>query len=251
VEARIEALHAAARKYRVAPAELPALAATLEARAAELERSADPQALRRELEAAQARLAHDAKRLSAKRTRAAQTLGDAVTEGMQALAMAGGRFAIRLEPLEAPSAAGAETVSFEVAAHPSLPLRSLARVASGGELSRISLAVQLVVRRYAPVETLVFDEIDSGIGGGVAETVGHSLRQLGAGRQVLCVTHLPQVAAQGTAQWSVRKAEQRGAVHVEVECLNRAARVEELARMLAGTKITATTRKHAAELLGG
>jgi len=251
VEARIEALHAAGRKYRVLPAQLPALAATLEARAAELERSADPEALRRELEAAQARLAQEAKRLSAKRKRAAQTLSRAVSEGMQGLAMAGGRFAVRLEPLEAPSATGAEAVAFEVAAHPSLPLRPLARVASGGELSRISLAIQLVVRRYSPVATLVFDEIDAGIGGGVADTVGRSLQRLGGGRQVLCVTHLPQVAAQGDAQWSVRKTEARGAVQVDVERLDHAARVEELARMLGGAKITATTRKHAAELLGG
>ncbi|MDX1434489.1 MAG: DNA repair protein RecN, partial [Gammaproteobacteria bacterium] len=107
------------------------------------------------------------------------------------------------------------------------------------------------VRRYAPVGTLVFDEIDSGIGGGVADTVGRSLQRLGAERQVLCVTHLPQVAAQGDVQWSVRKTAQRGAVHVEVERLDRAARVEELARMLGGAKITATTRRHAAELLGG
>ena len=251
VEARIEALHGAGRKFRVAPAELPALAATLETRAAELERAADPEALRRALDAARARLVQAAQQLSARRKRAAQTLGEAVTQGMQGLAMAGGRFAVRLEPLEALSATGAEAVAFEVAAHPSLPLRPLARVASGGELSRISLAVQLVVRRYSPVETLVFDEIDTGIGGGVADTIGRSLQRLGAGRQVLCVTHLPQVAAQGDAQWSVRKRERRGAVQVDVEPLDRAARVEELARMLGGAKITATTRKHAAELLGG
>ena len=249
VEARIEALHAAGRKYRVAPAALPELAATLEARAAALERAADPAVLRRELDAAQTRLLQAAKKLSATRKRAAQSLGEAVTDGMQALAMAGGRFAVRLEPHETVSAAGAESVVFEVAAHPSLPLRPLARVASGGELSRISLAIQLVVRRYSPVETLVFDEIDSGIGGGVADTVGRSLRRLGGGRQVLCVTHLPQVAAQGDAQWSVRKTERRGTVQAEVERLDRAARVEELARMLGGSRITATTRKHAAELL--
>jgi len=251
VETRIEALHAAGRKYRVAPDALPALATTLEARAAELARAADPQALQRELEGARAALTQVATQLSAKRKRAAQTLGRAVSEGMQGLAMRGGRFAVRLEPLEAPTAAGAENVAFEVAAHPSLPLRPLARVASGGELSRISLAIQLVVRRYSPVETLVFDEIDTGIGGGVADTVGRSLKQLGGGRQVLCVTHLPQVAAQGDAQWSVRRIERRGAVQVEVEALDRAARVEELARMLGGAKITATTRRHAAELLDG
>jgi DNA repair protein RecN (Recombination protein N) len=251
VEARIEALHAAGRKYRVAPADLPALADSLGARAAELERTADPQALRRELEAARTALVERTGQLSAKRKRAAQKLGRAVSEGMQGLAMTGGRFAVRLEPLEAPAASGAEAVAFEVAAHASLPLRPLARVASGGELSRISLALQLVLRRHAPVDTLVFDEIDSGIGGGVADTVGRSLRQLGAERQVLCVTHLPQVAAQGDAQWTVRKTERGGAIEVAVERLDRAARIEELARMLGGAKITATTRKHAAELLAG
>ncbi len=251
VEARIEALHAAGRKYRVAPVELPALAESLAARAAELERTADPQALRRELDAAQAALVECTQQLSAKRKRAAQKLGRAVSDGMQGLAMGGGRFAVRLDALDAPSAAGAESVAFEVSAHPSLALRPLARVASGGELSRISLALQLVVRRYAPVDTLVFDEIDSGIGGAVADTVGRSLRQLGAERQVLCVTHLPQVAAQGDAQWSVRKTERGTAIQVAVEALDRSARIEELARMLGGAKITATTRKHAAELLAG
>jgi DNA repair protein RecN (Recombination protein N) len=165
--------------------------------------------------------------------------------------MTGGRFAVRLDPLEAPSGAGAESVAVAVAAHPSLPLRPLARVASGGELSRISLALQLVLRRYAPVDTLVFDEIDSGIGGAVADVVGRSLRQLGVERQVLCVTHLPQVAAQGDAQWSVRKNARGTAIAVAVERLDRSARIEELARMLGGAKITATTRKHAAELLAG
>ncbi len=248
---RIEALHAAGRKVRVAPSELPAFMATLETRAAELERSADPDALRRELEAARERLTQAAKRLSAKRKRAAQTLAKAVTEGMQGLAMAGGRFGVGLEALETPSAAGAEAVAFEVAAHPSLPLRPLARVASGGELSRISLAVQLVVRRISPVETLVFDEIDSGIGGAVADTVGRSLKRLGVERQVLCVTHLAQVAAQGDVQWSVRKSDHRGGVRVTVARLERGARIDELARMLGGAQITPTTRKHAAELLGG
>jgi len=166
------------------------------------------------------------------------------------LAMAGGRFSVRLEALEQPTAAGAEGVAFDVAAHPSLPLRPLARVASGGELSRISLAVQLVVRQFSPVETLVFDEIDSGIGGAVADTVGRSLKRLGAARQVLCVTHLAQVAAQGDVQWSVRKSDRRGAVHVDVAQLDRDARIDEIARMLGGAQITPTTRRHAAELLG-
>jgi DNA repair protein RecN (Recombination protein N) len=137
-----------------------------------------------------------------------------------------------------------------VASHPSLPLRPLAKVASGGELSRISLAIQLVAAKESPVGTLVFDEVDSGIGGAVADTVGRSLRKLGKDRQVLCVTHLPQVAAQGDEQISVRKSGGRGKVQTAVSRLDREGRIEELARMLGGADITATTRKHAAELLG-
>jgi DNA repair protein RecN (Recombination protein N) len=161
---------------------------------------------------------------------------------MQQLAMAGGRFSVALNETE-PSAHGREFVDFEVASHPSLPLRPLAKVASGGELSRISLAIQLVAAGSSPVGTLEFDEIDSGIGGAVAETIGRSLRKLGKERQVLCVTHLPQVAASGSEQWSVT----RTGVKVKVAKLDRAARVAELARMLGGAESTA--RKHAAELL--
>ena len=251
IEARIEALHAAARKYRVRPAELARLADGLVARLAELQLTNDPEALRGEVAAARERYAAAAKKLSARRSAAARELSGLVTERMQQLAMGGGQFAVVLSALGAPSAAGAEEVGFEVAAHPSLPLRPLAKVASGGELSRISLAIQLVASKASPVGTLVFDEVDSGIGGAVAETVGRSLKQLGRDRQVLCVTHLPQVAAQGDEQWSVTKQAARGKLSVRVVRLDRSARIEELARMLGGTQVTATTRRHAAELLGG
>ncbi len=249
VEARIEAMHAAARKHRVKPAELPELAETVRARLAELGLAADPEALRREAARAEERFTAAARALSERRTAGAAALSRAVTEGMQRLAMKGGRFAANLKPLAAPAANGAEEVEFEVAAHPSLPLRPLARVASGGELARISLAIQLVAASASPVGTLVFDEVDSGIGGAVAETVGRSLRRLGRTRQVLCVTHLPQVAAQGDVQWRVAKSGGRGRISVSVGRLDDAARVEELARMLGGAEITATTRKHAAEML--
>jgi DNA repair protein RecN (Recombination protein N) len=169
---------------------------------------------------------------------------------MQDLAMVGGRFEPALRTLETPGAHGREDISFEVASHPSLPLRPLAKVASGGELSRISLAIQLVAAKESPVGTLLFDEVDAGIGGAVAETVGRSLRKLGKARQVLCVTHLPQVAAQADEQWSVAKNGGKGRIQSSVARLDRAARIEELARMLGGAEITATTRKHAAELLG-
>jgi DNA repair protein RecN (Recombination protein N) len=249
-EQRIEALHAAGRKYRVKPAELPALETSLRQRVQELELAASPEALQREVAAAKGRYDAAAKKLSAKRKSASQALGREVTQAMQGLAMAGGRFAAVLRRLDAPGAGGLEEVAFEVASHPSLPLRPLAKVASGGELSRISLAIQLVAAKGSSIGTLVFDEIDSGIGGAVAETVGRSLKKLGRQRQVLCVTHLAQVAAQADEQWSVSKTGGRGKVSSAVSRLDRAGRVEELARMLGGVEITATTRKHAAELLG-
>ncbi len=250
VEQRTEALHAAGRRYRVKPSELPALEQQHRQRFRELELAASPEALQREVDAAQERYEAAAKKLSTKRRTASLALGRAVTQAMQNLAMVGGRFAAELRPLEQPGAGGMEEVAFEVAAHSSLPLRPLAKVASGGELSRISLAIQLVAAKESPIGTLVFDEVDSGIGGAVAETVGRSLRKLGGARQVLCVTHLPQVAAQADEQWSVSKTGGRGRVGSAVAKLDRAGRIEELARMLGGAEITATTRKHAAELLG-
>jgi len=243
VEARIEALHAAGRKHRLRPEQLPERLAELERRLAELELAVNPEALKREVAAARADFEGAARKLSARRRSAAEALGKAVSAAMQQLAMAGGRFSASLRKLTDPGASGAEEVEFEVTSHPSLPLRPLAKVASGGELSRISLAIQLVAAKASPVGSLVFDEIDVGIGGAVAETIGKSLRQLGRQRQVLCVTHLPQVAASGNDQWSVA----RSGVKVKVLKLDRGARIAELARMLGGAESTA--RKHAAELL--
>ena len=242
-EARIEALHSAARRYRIRPEELAAFLESNEARLAELNLSIDPEGLKREVEAARGRYDAAAKTLSAKRASAAQALAKAVSAAMQQLAMSGGRFSVELNRLDEASVNGAENVELQVASHPSLPLRPLARVASGGELSRISLAIQLIAAKASPVGTLVFDEVDAGIGGTVAETVGRSLRKLGKDRQVLCVTHLPQVAACGDHQWSVAKS----GVKVKVAKLDRAARIAELARMLGGAETTA--RRHAAELL--
>ncbi len=242
-EARIEALHGAARKYRVRPEALHELLIQTEKRLAELELAVNPEALKKEVAAAQGRYESTARKLSAKRRSGAEALGKAVSAGMQKLAMAGGRFAVSLRKLEEGGSQGLEEVELEVSSHPSLPLRPLTKVASGGELSRVSLAIQLVAAGASPVGALVFDEIDSGIGGAVAETIGKALRQLGKQRQVLCVTHLPQVAASGNDQWSVL----RSGVKVKVARLDRAARIAELARMLGGAETTA--RKHAAELL--
>jgi DNA repair protein RecN (Recombination protein N) len=250
-EARIDALHSAARRHRVRPEELPAKLADLEKRLHELDLAVNPEALQKEVAAARERYDAAAKKLSAKRSTGAQALSKSVTAALQQLAMQAARFNVALVKLDAPSASGSEQIEFEVASHPSLPLRPLAKVASGGELSRISLAIQLVAAKASPVGTLVFDEVDSGIGGTVADTIGRSLKRLGKQRQVLCVTHLPQVAACGDAQWGVTKqgVAKSAPLKIRVQCLDRSARIEELARMLGGAE--ATARKHAAELLDG
>jgi DNA repair protein RecN (Recombination protein N) len=170
---------------------------------------------------------------------------------MKELAMAGGRFEVDLRPLPPEGSAwGNEQVEFLVTTNPGVEPRPLSKVASGGELSRISLAIQVITSRAAAVPTLIFDEVDAGIGGAVAEIVGKKLKTLGAERQVLCVTHLPQVASQAGEQWSVAKGADSGGARSRVAVLDQKSRIEEIARMLGGVAITATTRRHAAEMLG-
>ncbi len=250
VEARIDAVVGAARRYRVAPEDLSTCLAQLKERLRSLAATLDPQALAAAESAARAAWADVAGRLSAARAATARDLSLRVTEAMQTLAMQGGRFEIALTPLPEPSATGAEQVEFLVGGHAGASLRPVARVASGGELSRLSLALQTATARDAGAPTLVFDEVDAGIGGGVAEVVGRLLAALGVGRQVLCITHLPQVAAVASHHWRVSKHEAAATTVSTVECLTAAQRVEEVARMLGGVTITATTRRHAAEMLG-
>ena len=250
VEARMEAIHDSARKFRLAPQDLPQHLLQLQARLAELEIASDLEALVRQEQQARTAYFDRAAKLGAGRKKAAAKLGKEVTQAMQTLAMAGGRFEVDLKPYPPEgSVHGAEQVEFLVAANPGVEARALAKVASGGELSRISLAIQVITSQAALVPTLIFDEVDAGIGGGVAEIVGRQLRTLGRERQVLCVTHLPQVAAQADRQWSVSKFGVEDRVKTMVSVLDRKGRIEEVARMLGGTEITATTRKHAAEML--
>ncbi|MET3621214.1 DNA repair protein RecN [Burkholderia ambifaria] len=250
VEARLDALHTTARKFRLPPGTLHEEHAARRAQLAALDAAADLGAL----EAAQAKAWEtyltDAKHLSKARTQAAKALGTAVTAGMQELSMAGGSFEVALVPLADGGPHGLEQVEFRVAGHPGVPLRPLAKVASGGELARVSLALAVIASAASPTPTLIFDEVDTGIGGGVAEVVGRLLHQLGRDRQVLCVTHLPQVAARGDHHYQVAKgADDRGGTVSSVIPLDKASRVEEVARMLGGLEITATTRKHAKEML--
>lgn len=248
VEARLEAIHSTARKFRVTPDELPQEHEKLAAQLRQLADASDLDGLRAQEVKAGAAYRSAAEKLSAARSSAAHSLGRAVTAAMQDLSMAGGRFAVALNPCE-PASYGLEQVEFMVAAHPGSAPRPLAKVASGGELARIALAISVIASSATATPTLIFDEVDSGIGGGVAEVVGRLLKRLGQDRQVLCVTHLPQVASQANQHFQVSKraAGERTVSHIEA--LDAKARVEEVARMLGGIEITATTRKHARELL--
>lgn len=249
VEARLDAIHSTARKFRVAPDELPQEFATLSEQLRQLADASDIDALRQLEETLKAAYMDAARKLSKARAKAAKALGEAVTAAMQDLSMAGGRFEIALHPVE-PAGYGLEQVEFMVAAHAGTASRPLAKVASGGELARISLAISVITSHATTVPTLIFDEVDSGIGGGVAEVVGRLLKRLGQERQVLCVTHLPQVASQGNQHFQVAKGtSDNGRTASRIEVLDQKARIEEVARMLGGLEITATTRKHARELL--
>ncbi|APR05773.1 DNA repair protein RecN [Thauera chlorobenzoica] len=249
VEARIAAVLDTARKYRVPPQELPELQRQWQLRIDTLEATADPARLAAAEAAARQAFEAAASRLTAARRPAAQRLSADITAAMQTLAMAGGRFEVVLRPCE-PAAHGLETVEFQVAANAGQTLNNMAKVASGGELSRLGLAIQVMASRDSAVPTLIFDEVDVGIGGRVAEIVGTLLARLGRDRQVLCVTHLPQVAACADWQWRIAKLERGGETLSAVTPLDGPGRVDEIARMLGGVKITATTREHAAEMLG-
>ena len=254
VEQRLESIHATARRFRVRPESLPGLLEELRRRLQDLEVASDIETLIKREQANRERYQERARRLSAERNKAAARLARQVTAAMKEMAMTGGRFEVALRPFPRDGGVhGYEMVEFLVAANPGSDPGPLAKVASGGELSRVSLAIQVITSRAAAVPTLIFDEVDAGIGGAVAEVVGKKLRALGDERQILCVTHLPQVAAQALAQWSVSKigpdAGKGGPVRTKVRVLDKVARVEEIARMLGGMEITPTTKRHAAEML--
>jgi DNA repair protein RecN (Recombination protein N) len=248
VDQRLEALHGAARKFRVTPDELPREHAALAEKLRQLADASDLDGLRKQEQLVEARYMDAAARLSKVRAAAAKLLGTQVTAAMQELNMTGGSFAVGLNPAE-PSSSGLEQVEFLVAGHAGVAPRPLAKVASGGELARIALAISVITSNATTTPTLIFDEVDSGIGGAVAEVVGRLLKRLGQQRQVLCVTHLPQVASQANQHFQVAKGTTAGKTVSHIDVLDNKARVEEVARMLGGLEITATTRKHARELL--
>ncbi|GAB3539307.1 DNA repair protein RecN [Noviherbaspirillum agri] len=248
VETRLEAIHSTARKFRITPDDLPEEYTSLSAQLRQLADATDLDAMREQEEKLKAAYMAAAQKLSKARARAAKALSDAVTSAMQDLSMSGGRFEVALNPCE-PASYGVEQVEFMVAGHAGTSLRPLAKVASGGELARISLAISVITSSSTATPTLIFDEVDSGIGGGVAEVVGRLLKRLGHDRQVLCVTHLPQVASQANQHFQVSKRNADGRTLSRIDALDSKERIEEIARMLGGLEITATTRKHARELL--
>jgi len=254
VEERLDSIQTVARKHRVAPEDLHAqteklrqehdLLSHAEERGRELERQA---------EATKSEFLKCAKALSNGRRKASRSFAAAVTEAMKSLGMPGGVFEVSLTAIDESSARpwGLDEIDFLISANPGQPTQPLAKIASGGELSRMSLAIQVIASDGSAIPTMVFDEIDSGVGGGVAEMVGRRLQELGASRQVLCVTHLPQVASLADRHFRISKVSDGKSTRTRLHVLNKDERVEELARMLGGVEITRKTLAHAAEMLAG
>ncbi len=237
------------RRFKRQPQELPALYAEWQQRLSQLDAATDLAALEATEAKASAAYQTEAKKISQARSKAAPKLATAITQAMQGLGMQGGRFEVQLDKADAPTASGLETVSFLVAGHAGSTPRPVGKVASGGELSRIALAIAVTTSQLGTAQTLIFDEVDSGVGGAVAETVGRLMNQLGIDRQVLAVTHLPQVAACADHHLVVSKQSDAKGTASQVSVVDADARVKEIARMLGGEKVSDTTLAHAREML--
>jgi DNA repair protein RecN (Recombination protein N) len=239
-----------ARRYKRPPAELPELLASWRQELKKLDAATDLAALERAVSSAQTAYLAEAKTITAARTKAAPALGKAITAAMQGLGMQGGQFEVTLGKLEQAAAHGLEQAEFLVAGHSGSTPRPVGKVASGGELSRIALAIAVTTSQLGQAETLIFDEVDSGVGGAVAETVGRLMKQLGKDRQVMAVTHLPQVAACADQHLVVAKRSDKTGTASTVSGVDGEQRVAEIARMLGGEKLSGTTLAHAKEMLG-
>jgi DNA repair protein RecN (Recombination protein N) len=252
LEQRTGLLHDLARKHRCSPGDLPEIEANIRRELGLIE-NADQhrEALQEKLASLEQAWLATAKQLSSKRGKAARAFSKEITASMQTLGMKGGIFKVNIRPRKDTSCGihGLDDIEFMVSANTGQPVQPLNKVASGGELSRISLSIQVISADNATIPTLIFDEVDSGIGGGVAEIVGQKLRALGTERQVLCVTHLPQVAALANQQMQVTKLSGEESTRTRIRTLNEKERVDELARMLGGVKITKQTREHAREMM--
>ena len=248
IDARVSLYFNAARKFHTLPEVLFEKFNETSEKLAALEQNLDLETLEKEEAATRQTYMNAAKLLSKKRRAAAKTLSETVTEAMQMLSMTGGRFEVSLNECD-PGIHGLERCEFLVAGHAGVPTRALSKVASGGELSRISLAISVITSKSTPVDTLIFDEVDAGIGGAVADVVGKLLKKLSFERQVMCVTHLPQVACYGATHLKVQKSQEGESTVSRLRELNKDDRIEELARMLAGSDVTAKARANARELI--
>lgn len=248
LEERVTLIFNTARRFKLAPEELPALLEQLQQELALTQQASDIDQLQTQLDTSWQHYQDVAAQLTQARKKVSQKLSAQVTQAMQTLAMEGGCFDIQLHAC-APGPNGLEQVEFLVAGHAGVQPRPLNKVASGGELARISLALSVIASQAARVPTLIFDEVDTGVGGAVAEVLGRLLLELGVRHQVLCVTHLPQVAACGQQQYKVAKHSQQGQTLSSIALLSELERTQEVARMLGGLEITATTQEHAREML--
>jgi DNA repair protein RecN (Recombination protein N) len=254
IEERLDAVQSIARKHRIEAEEIPALHERLRLELDELTHAAERgQQLDAAVRSARNNFQILAEALSVSRAKAATRFSDAVTAAMSGLGMPGGKFDVRLTRLDIDDARpwGLDEVEFLISANPGQAPQALARVASGGELSRMSLAIQVIASDGSSIPTMVFDEVDSGVGGSVAEMVGRRLQELGARRQVLCVTHLPQVASLADAHFRISKVTDGKATRTGLRALGDEERIQEIARMLGGVEITPKTIDHAAEMLAG
>ncbi len=237
-----------ARKYRIAPETLPEFYNATLKELENLEALSDLESLEKKVLESESAYFQAAKALTEKRKSAAKRMSLAITQSLKDLAMGGTEFSVAIQPLESPAAFGLENVEFLIG-YKGGELKPLAKIASGGELSRISLAIQVFLSSASTVPTLIFDEVDVGIGGAVAEIVGRLLRKIAENKQILCVTHLPQVAARAHHQWQVKKAEVNGEILSSITLLDSESRKQEIARMLGGVDLTEITLAHAQELL--
>lgn len=238
-----------ARRYRRSPEALPALLAEWRAELLRLDAAADLEGLRQAAHKAAQAYQREARAVSRQRQAAAPRLGAAITQAMQGLGMQGGRFEVALADAAQPSSHGLENIEFLTAGHAGSTPRPVGKVASGGELSRMALAIAVTTSRLGTAQTLIFDEVDSGVGGAVAETVGRLMRQLGRDRQVMAVTHLPQVAACADHHLVVNKRLRGRQTLSTIEAVRAEQRVGEIGRMLGGEKLSEATLAHAREML--
>lgn len=252
LEDRITAIEVLARKHKTKPQQLPSLQSSIESELGGIEGSNEnPEKIRQSMNEAEQTYRTIAKKISSLRKDAANKLNESITESMQSLGMQGGRFHIKVEAKKTTDLTlnGLDEIQFLVHTNPGQSLRALNKVASGGELSRLSLAIQMATSNNLKIPTLIFDEVDTGVGGATAEMVGKHLRKLGHSAQVFCVTHLPQVAAQAHHHYKVDKFEKEKSITTSISHLAEEAKINEIARMLGGVELTKNTQEHAKEML--